>query len=148
MVKAVRSQCEHSPAQPPSGKHQIFCSNVVFGSKFCLEISLLSPPLRGSAERRQQLQKLRRRTQNFGSLSVGDSTPESEAPISRLPFQRWEAADVFVFNYFPLLHSLCFLAYVNTALLTACAQLPICHFCCLMCRGNLCAPSLLRIDIY
>lgn len=101
MVKAIRYQCEHIPAPPPSREHQSFCNNVAFRSKFCLEISLLSPSLWVSAECEKQLQKLLGCTQNFSSLSVGDSTPESEAPISRLPFQWWEAADVFVFNYFP-----------------------------------------------
>lgn len=38
---------------------------------------------------------------------------------------------------------LCFLDYMNTALLIACAQLPISHLCCLVGPGNLCAPNLL-----
>lgn len=120
MVKAIRFQCEHSRAQSPLWEHQSFCNSVVFRSKFCLEISLLSPSLQGSAKWKKQLQKLLRRTQDFSSLSVGDSTPDLEAPITRLPFQWWEAADVFVFNYFPCcIHSVFLLTLTRLFLLPA-----------------------------
>lgn len=120
MAEAVRFRCERDPAQPPSWEHQSCCNSDVFGCRFCLEIGFLSPSLQGCVKCQKQLQKLLRRTQNFGRILVGDSTPELEAPISRLPFQWWGAARVFVFNPFPCcIHSVFLLTLTRLFLVPA-----------------------------
>lgn len=77
------------------------------------------PSPQGCAMCAKQLQEPGRCTQDFSSLLVGDSAPELEASISPLPLQWWEAANVFVFNYFP-----CCICSVFLLTLTQLSSLP------------------------